>query len=269
MARDFSEHEEREIAARYVAGESVQTIGAALNRAPGTVHRVLIRRGVQTRSNGGRPRRLLSAEEKAICSSRYQEGASIPKIARELSCGVGPVSDALAELGVARRRRGGQPKLGQEKREAILTLWTEGLSATAIAARLGSGMGTVKSVLEQANIPWENRLKRGTESPAWKGGRVSYGPEVNGSRYVAVAVAMADQMRTMAFADGYVPEHRLVMARAISRPLAKYETVHHKNGIRDDNRLENLQLRTGRHGKGVAMRCVDCGSSNIEATELA
>jgi len=30
-----------------------------------------------------------------------------------------------------------------------------------------------------------------------------------------------------------------------------------------DNRLENLQLRQGRHGKGEAMQCAVCGSHNI------
>ena len=50
--------------------------------------------------------------------------------------------------------------------------------------------------------------------------------------------------------SGTIFEHRHIMSEMLGRPLLPGENVHHKNGVRDDNRPENLELWVTSQPKG-------------------
>lgn len=75
-----------------------------------------------------------------------------------------------------------------------------------------------------------------TSKARWQGGRIKQGP------YYKVRLAPDNFFYAMADHKGYVLEHRLIMAKSLNRCLLPWEVVHHRNGIKNDNRLENLQL---------------------------
>jgi len=79
----------------------------------------------------------------------------------------------------------------------------------------------------------------GKNNIRWKGGR-----HITSDGYVAIWLSPDDFFYLMTSKLRYVLEHRLVMARKLGRCLQSWEVVHHKNGIRNDNRLENLELTT-------------------------
>lgn len=73
------------------------------------------------------------------------------------------------------------------------------------------------------------------------------------SGYIQVKVEADDFFVSMRNNVGYVLEHRLVMAKQIGRVLHRWELVHHKNHIRNDNRPENLQLVTDERHRQITI----------------
>lgn len=82
----------------------------------------------------------------------------------------------------------------------------------------------------------------GPNNPRWRGGRYV---GKNGYAYVnprySVDPAFSAALRFHVGVN-QIAEHILVMEVQLGRKLRKGETVHHRNGIRDDNRMRNLEL---------------------------
>ena len=72
------------------------------------------------------------------------------------------------------------------------------------------------------------------KNPNWRGGRVR-------SKRGYIMIVSHDHPHSSK-RDHYVKEHKLVMEKHLRRYLLSEERVHHINGIKDDNRIENLQL---------------------------
>ena len=83
--------------------------------------------------------------------------------------------------------------------------------------------------------------RRGSNNYNWKEGKIKMG-----DGYIGILLRPDDFFFPMSNHLGYVAEHRLTMAKALKRRLLSWEIIHHKNGIKNDNRLENLELITGK-----------------------
>ncbi len=80
----------------------------------------------------------------------------------------------------------------------------------------------------------------------WRGGR-----HISSGGYFWIRLHPSDLFYPMVPKSGYVLEHRLVIAKSLGRCLKPWEIVHHKNGVKTDNRRENLQLTTIRHHQQI------------------
>jgi len=101
--------------------------------------------------------------------------------------------------------------------------------------KLCGGCATAKSHKDNP------RIGRAESHYNWKGGI-----NLNRQGYIIEYVKKDNPFFPMATsghsAGGYILQHRLVMAKHLGRYLESYEIVHHINGVKTDNGLENLNL---------------------------
>ena len=96
--------------------------------------------------------------------------------------------------------------------------------------------------------------KHGENSYCWKGNRGR-----NKMGYIGVWVDSGSPYYIMSHKNR-IKEHRLIIANHLKRCLKSWEIVHHINGIKDDNRIENLELLTKKVHRGKVL-CPHCNKT--------
>lgn len=104
---------------------------------------------------------------------------------------------------------------------------------------------------------------RGAENPAWKGGVTFKRPK--GNYKGAISVRCPAWAKPMTMQNGYIMEHRLVMAEWCGRLLTRTEAVNHINHDPHDNRRENLELFPDNRTHKLAEfgRCVEGAANRV------
>lgn len=166
----------------------------------------------------------------------YGYGNSVAKVAEKYSVSTGKMYHLLRAAGCEFRKKGHLPG------------WHPTKEAVERSAKKRRGRH-----MDDASRKKLSEAKKSTYN-----GLNGYGHTKDHPRGYVLAYA---PLHPNAHKDGYIMLHTVVMERSIGRYLAPDETVHHKNHIRNDNRIENLELMKKhdhfsmhmkeRHRKGV------------------
>lgn len=157
-----------------------------------------------------------------------------------VTCGLGAnraraVGSRLTAAGYQLRPSGKKSREWQV--EEMVRLYRSGMNSEQVADACGASATHVRRLLRPLGVlrrrgqSTENR--RGEKAPRWAGGRA-----VTANGYVFVYRPGHPLARN----GNYVAEHRLVASEANGIELDASDEVHHINGIKSDNRPENLQV---------------------------
>jgi len=98
-----------------------------------------------------------------------------------------------------------------------------------------------------------NKVMSGEGHPNWKGGKHN-----SKEGYILVKVQPDSLFYPMAESNGYIREHRLVMAQHLGRCLLRQECVHHIDGIKSNNAFSNLKILSPASHRLNESMCKNC-----------
>lgn len=252
----------------FEATGSGHEVARKLGIGSSTAYRVLQAAGasVPSRTDPKPLKRKITDDVSASLVADYESGDfTHEELGKKYGCGGHAIRSAVKRAGRKLKAAGGTVKKpADDEIETMVRLYNGGMSQQAIAVKLSTSQTRVSRILVLAGCKTRDAKASGDKHGMWKGGLVK-----TQQGYTMELVPTDHPMASMRTNTGYVLQHRLVMANSLGRPLTRGESVHHINGDKTDNRLENLQLRQGNHGKGIVMMCACCGSNNILNVKLS
>lgn len=154
------------------------------------------------------------------------------------------IAHCLHKLGIKLRRRGYlRGRLtdmyhGYNLRDLYVN---KRMSTAEIAQLIGVVRTSLVGAMRNRRIPARGNGQRGAESHNWKGGRI------NCDGYIDIYCPSHPRAH-----KGYVREHILVWEKSHGIQLPKYWIIHHLNGVKNDNRSENLLgMSSSKHSKVI------------------
>lgn len=165
-------------------------------------------------------KRGITAETLAIMHN--EKRMTYKQIADTFKCSVGSIFNLFKAFNLPHR------KSGFEKGSFHHTEETKGRLREKLSGRVFS-KETIRRMSETRKKMYAN---------GWKSGKWNGGKRIRHDGYIQILSPEHPHCSK----DGYVMEHRLVMEQILGRYLSEEEIVHHINGVRDDNRPENLFL---------------------------
>lgn len=244
-------------------GIGAPEIAERMNCGSTTVYRALWNAGIEPeqRARAGltKGNRSLTPEQELMAIEEYLSGKSLEAVGDGFGVSLVTVRNILKRHRIDTRRAGNSRReWSPEQIEDIIERYRfNGESQDRIANTYGTSQTIISRILRKHDPDYGQipSVRFKSRVPA-------------GGGYFYIMPGKDETSWTMRNSAGYVLEHRHVMAEHIGRPLHEWETIHHKDGDRGNNSLDNLQLRINNHGKGVALQCGQCGSTHLEPLEI-
>ena len=183
----------------------------------------------------------------------HNENLSIWKIARQFNCDAKTIVYWFRKFSIPTKTRKQAAQLRTKGKLYADKNWLhrkyikEKLNLKEVAELSNSSYAVIWYWMNKFNIPRRTiseAAQRGEKSSSWKGGR-----RIDSEGYVRIYYPDHPN----AYNDTYIYEHRLVMEEHIGRYLKSGEIVHHIDGNKENNKIENLCLVTNAtHGTRYA-----------------